>query len=76
MNEASMGQFVSTSVFDLNLRVEKAFSRDWQNTVMNLQSESGKSNPLELVVQEVVGELELEDDVEQVEDFANIELAF
>ena len=76
MNEASMGQFVSTSVFDLNLRVEKAFSRDWQNTVMNLQCESGKSNPLELVVQEVVGELELEDDVEQVEDFANIELAF
>ena len=76
MNEASMGQFVSTFVFDLNLRVEKAFSRDWQNTVMNLQSESGKSNPLELVVQEVVGELELEDDVEQVEDFANVELAF
>ncbi len=57
-----------------NLRVKEALRRDWQNTVVNLQSEAGKADPLELVVEEEVGELELEDDVEQVEDLANVEL--
>ncbi len=41
---------------------------------MNLQSEAGEADPLELVVEEKVGELELEDDVEQVEDLANVKL--
>ena len=55
-------------------RVEEAGGRDRQDAIGHFEAEAPKADPGELTVEEEVGELELEDHVDEVQSLAQVVL--